>query len=555
MLRRGATLKGLNLAKIAKATPENLLKVFTFPEDPHSTLAQIEDEISKNMHGFLNDHVVAGDANPSEIESDFKSSVVPEEPVWVSDQADFLLQKVVSQSVHTSSPKFIGHMTSALPYFMLPLSKLMAALNQNVVKIETSKVFTPMERQVIAMLHRSFYAQDDKFYTKYAHHREFSLGSFCSGGTIGNITALWAARNKLLGPKADFKGIQQEGLLKAVQAHGYKDLAIVVSELSHYSLRKSVDMLGIGHKNLVKIPCDDNFRIKTDALQKTMAELKEKRVGVIAMVGVCGTTETGSVDDMAAMHEVAKEFQCHLHIDAAWGGPTIFSDAYAKKLKGIELADSITIDAHKQMYVPVGAGIVLFKNPDIQSSIQHNANYVIRKGSRDLGKMTVEGSRPGVSMLVHSAIHVFGRKGFQLLIDSGIERAQKFASLINEDECFELISEPELNILTYRFIPPHLMQKIENSDQKTRAKINSFLNELTVSIQKRQRSDGNSFVSRTTLKPTKYDRQEIVVFRSVLANPLTTHEMLSEILTEQAKLASEIMETEFAEESRALESL
>jgi glutamate decarboxylase len=81
----------------------------------------------------------------------------------VSEHTQFLLDKVVAQSVHTASPSFIGHMTTALPYFMLPLSKIMIALNQNLVKTETSKVFTPLERQVLANFHRLVFEQDDAF--------------------------------------------------------------------------------------------------------------------------------------------------------------------------------------------------------------------------------------------------------------------------------------------------------------------------------------------------------------------------------------------------------
>ena len=82
-------------------------------------------------------------------------------------------------------------MTSALPYFILPLSKLMVGLNQNLVKIETSKAFTPMERQVLGMMHRLVYQDDEPFYQQWMHSANHSLGAFCSGGTIANLTALW----------------------------------------------------------------------------------------------------------------------------------------------------------------------------------------------------------------------------------------------------------------------------------------------------------------------------------------------------------------------------
>lgn len=153
------------------------------------------------------------------------------------------------------------------------------------------------------------------------------------------------------------------------------------------------------------------------------------------------------------MADLAIELGCHYHVDAAWGGATLFSDTYRGLLKGIERADSVTIDAHKQLYVPMGAGMVLFKDPATLSSIEHHAAYIIRRGSRDLGSHTLEGSRPGMAILVHAGLSIIGRYGYELLIDQGIERARGFAQRIDEHPDFELVSEPELNILSYRYNP------------------------------------------------------------------------------------------------------
>ena len=139
--------------KTAQASLEHLYRIFTAAEEPGSTLARVDEAISDNLMGFLHENIVASKRNLSDLESDFSNPHIPEEPMFVSDHAEFLLDKLVAESVHTASPGFVGHMTSAFPYFMLPLSKIMIALNQNVVKTETSKAFTPMERQVIAMLH------------------------------------------------------------------------------------------------------------------------------------------------------------------------------------------------------------------------------------------------------------------------------------------------------------------------------------------------------------------------------------------------------------------
>lgn len=184
--------------KTAEASLEALHRIFTVPEAPHSTLGKIEQAISQNLNSFLQDHITSSDYSLTDIEKDFSNPHIPEQPAFVSDHTEFLLEKLVAQSVHTSSPRFIGHMTSALPYFLMPLSKIMIGLNQNTVKIETSKAFTPLERQVLGMLHNLIYQREEAFYQSWMHSAEHSLGAFCSGGTIANITALWVARNAAL---------------------------------------------------------------------------------------------------------------------------------------------------------------------------------------------------------------------------------------------------------------------------------------------------------------------------------------------------------------------
>ena len=523
--------------RCAVASKESLKRIFTVPEAPDSTLSKIELEISSNLAGFLNENIAAIEKPLHEIEKDFQSAVIPEDPTFVSAYAQDIMEQLVAHSVHTAAPSFIGHMTSALPYFLMPLSKIMIALNQNLVKIETSKAFTPLERQVLGMLHRLIYGQDDNFYAKWMHSAKHSLGAFCSGGTIANITALWVARNKALKANGAFKGVEKEGLFKAMKHYGYEGLAILVSERGHYSLKKAADVLGLGQEGLVAVKTDANNRIIVDDLKVKIAELEAQNIKPIAVVGVAGTTETGSVDPLAQIAEVCAEHNCHFHVDAAWGGATLMSNHHRHLLDGVELADSVTIDAHKQLYIPMGAGMVLFKDPDAMKSIEHHAQYILRKGSKDLGSHTLEGSRSGMAMLVYAAMHIISRPGYELLIDQSIAKARYFADLINQQEDFELVSEPELCLLTYRYLPTHMRAALEKAQGTQKEKLNELLNQLTQFIQKRQRETGKSFVSRTRLNPDQWQRMNTIVFRVVLANPLTTNDILSAVLDEQREIA------------------
>lgn len=524
--------------RFADANMEAMYRIFTVPEAPGSTLGRIDQMISQNLVGFLQNHIVAVEKDLSEIQRDFAVSEIPEKPSFVSDHTQFLLDKLVAQSVHTASPSFIGHMTSALPYFMIPLSRIMMALNQNLVKIETSKAFTPMERQVLGMMHRLIYEREDEFYDHWMHRPGFSLGSLCSGGTLANLTALWVARNSAFPPRDGFRGITQSGIHGALKHAGLDGIAVLVSERGHYSLAKSADILGVGRENMIPIRTDARNKADIGHVREVVADLRARNVGVMAVVGVCGASETGTVDPLDSLADVAAELGCHFHVDAAWGGATLFSRKYRHILDGIRRADSVTIDAHKQMYVPMGAGLVMFKEPTALASIQHHAEYIIRKGSKDLGSHTLEGSRPGMALLVHSGLHIIGRSGYEILIDQGIEKARAFADMILADEHFELISEPELNILTYRYVPPFVKQKLASATAAEVDAITDLLNRLTRLIQKTQRARGKSFVSRTRITPERYERRLTTVFRVVLANPLTSHQILRDVLAEQKIIAT-----------------
>ncbi|MBV1842894.1 pyridoxal-dependent aspartate 1-decarboxylase PanP [Photobacterium ganghwense] len=526
-------------SKKADATQASLHRIFTVPEAPDSTLGRIEKEISENLNAFLQTHIAAREKPLAEIEKDFYCADIPESPSFVSDHTHFLLDKLVAQSVHTSAPTFIGHMTSALPYFLMPLSKIMIGLNQNLVKIETSKAFTPLERQVLGMLHNLIYDEDERFYAQWMHSANHSLGAFCSGGTIANITALWVARNNALRPDGSFRGVAQEGLFRAMKHYGYEDLAVLVSERGHYSLKKAADVLGLGRDCLIPIQTDSDNRVCVDQMRAKLESLKQQNVRVFAIVGVAGTTETGNIDPLDALADLAAEYGCHFHVDAAWGGATLMSNKYRPLLKGIERADSVTIDAHKQLYVPMGAGMVIFKNPASMSAIEHHAEYILRKGSKDLGSHTLEGSRSGMAMLLYASLNIISRPGYEMLINNSIEKARYFSELIKAHPDFELVTEPELCLLTYRYLPARTQQALAIANTAQKELLLDALDDLTKFIQKRQRESGKSFVSRTRITPEKWDRKLTTVFRVVLANPLTTEAILQDVLEEQTQIAQE----------------
>ena len=207
-------------------------------------------------------------------------------------------------------------------------------------------------------------------------------------------------------------------------------------------------------------------------------------------------------------------------------------------MKGIELADSVTIDAHKQLYVPMGAGMVVFRDPTAISAVEHHAEYILRAGSKDLGQYSIEGSRPGMAMLVHAAFHIIGREGYEILIDQNVQKAKTFARMIDAKPDFELITDPELNILNYRYVPEQVQKQLANASSTEQKRINEILDRANKRIQKQQRAAGKTFVSRTRFSQHKYGGESVSVFRVVIANPMTTLETLGAILEEQLALAT-----------------
>lgn len=520
--------------------PQGTADLFASPENLEKAIRSASLELSSGSECFTQQHMCFSGQALDETECSFSDVDMPEEPDTLQAYANRLLSELVSHSTRTSDPRFIGHMTSALPAFMLPLSKLMTALNQNVVKVETSGSFTPMERQVLAMLHKLAFHEDDEFYHRWVQSDEGALGAFSSGGTVANITALWTARNLAFKSDEHFKGVHQEGLAAALRYFDYTSAAVVVSERGHYSLAKAMDILGLGRQSLVTIPVDGDHRVRIDLLRQTCNELQQSGVRIIAIVGIAGTTETGSVDNLSELADVAEQFQTYFHVDAAWGGASLMSERGSALMHGIDRADSITIDAHKQMYVPMGAGMVLFRNPETVKSIEHHANYILRRGSKDLGRHTLEGSRPGIAMLVHACLHVIGRKGYAALIDRSLDRAGYFAKIIEQHPDFQLVCKPQLCILTYRYVPSQVQSVIMNAPSEQLENINHCLNELTADMQVAQREAGISFVSRTQLRLENQNNLTAIVFRVVLANPLTSNEILHEILTEQVSIAQSL---------------
>ena len=519
---------------------QTLQRIFLQPESESSRAALLKymEQILFGLNDFLKQHVgITEEASLLELSNRFKDSCISKNPAKkLAAVIKRIIDDIAPHAVNVASPYFIGHMTSAIPFFMVHLQTIVTALNQNLVKLETSKVTSVFERQVLAKIHRLIYNNNDSFYDFHIQNPESTLGTFVEDGTLANLTALWVARNSFFQPTEDFAGVEKEGMTAAYNAFGIDRCVVLVSQLGHYSLLKSGGVLGIGNKHFLSIDVDRNNRMDIKNLKETIKSIKADsgKTKILAVVGIAGTTETGTVDPLFEIAELCDKYNIHFHVDAAWGGPTLLSEKYRTLLSGIHLADSVTIDGHKQFYMPMGCGMVYFKNPSIMDSIAYYASYVNRPGSVDLGIRSIVGSRSAMSLILGSSLEIMGTMGYALLIDHGIETARAFAEEINKRPIFELITEPQLNILTYRIFPNKIKKELNNADSKKIKQLNHKLNHINITVQRLQREAGKSFVSRTTLKRTA--NEEKVVLRSVIMNPMTNMKIIREILDEQEEI-------------------
>jgi putative pyridoxal-dependent aspartate 1-decarboxylase len=541
-----------------KSNLEYLKKLFIMPDSPDKFI-EFGHELLQMIHRFFQEKGgIHSSISLPELSAIFDRISVPDEPLLIKDVLAEIKTKVVAHSVKVGNPYYIGHMISATPYFMILLEMVIAALNQNQVKIETAKASSFVERELLAWLHRLVFDRNEKFYIKHIQNPKVALGNVTSDGTLANMTAFLVAREKAFPPDRDFPGLRISGMGPALKHYGYERGVILVSARGHYSIKKTANMLGIGEENVLIIPVDEKNRINIDKLRRKISSLARPgvdRTKIMAIVGIAGNTETGNVDDLHELGKIARKTGAHFHVDACWGGPALLVDEYRSLFRGIEMADSVSIDAHKLLFCPMSMGIILFRNEKDLHFIKHSSKYIIRKNSVDTGRFTIEGSRSFACLKPWAALKIIGREGYGLLLREARKSTDTLVSIVDRCGNFETLNDPELFIVTYRFIPEEARGSISNLSEKFRSakdkesskvfahkirEINLLINGLNIKLHKALRRDDTTFVSRTTLESTRYRPLNVVVLRAVLVNPLINEEVLTEIVHTQNRIGLEL---------------
>jgi glutamate decarboxylase len=427
----------------------------------------------------------------------------PEEYVaWLRDS-------VLRREMHLDAPKMAGHMTPTLPPFTPALAALVTAANCNTVKVETAKAVTFLERETVAMLHHEVYGRSEEFYAEHAQAQRSCLGIFASGGTLCNLQALVMARSRA------FPTCLEDGCAGGV---------VVGSALMHYSIEKAAAVLGLGRRAVRKVPVEEDFRVNLELLAEECRACVAAGKKIVCVVGVAGATETGSVDDLAGLAAIATEFGCHFHVDAAWGGGLVF----AGQLPALETADTVTLDAHKQLQCPMGAGVLLLRDPNDPARLDWSSEYIIRADSYDQGRFTVEGSRPAAAVYLHANLLCLGRRGLRAYVTQGLNLARKVAAVLTADPDFELVTDVQTNILLYRFTGGRADLPV------------ALLDAAQAELQQEQALRGESFVSRTRVYVPRLG-EKASCLRLVLGNASLTITEMKEVFEEQRLLGREAL--------------
>ncbi len=544
---------------------EHLKKLFIMPDSPDKFI-EFGTELLDVIHSFFQEKGgIHSSISLPDLAKIFSNIDIPKKPHLLKDVLTEIKSKITAHSVKVGNPYYIGHMTSAVPYFMILLEMIIAALNQNQVKIESAKASTFVEREFLAWMHRLVYDRDEKYYRANIQNRNIALGAATLDGTLANLTALLVARNKAFPADGQFPGIRKAGVYEAFKHYGVSRGVFIVSKRGHYSIDKVARLIGLGESSVIKVPVDIDNRIDIQRVRKVCEEIRQhnetnkEKIKIISIIGIAGTTETGNIDNLSELRRIANEQKTHFHVDAAWGGAVLLVDKYRYMFKGIEKADSVCIDAHKLLYTPVSMGMVLFRKKEDMNYLKHSANYIIRPDSVDLGRFNVEGSRGFSALKPWTTLKILGKDGFQFLFEHAHGLSSVLRGLVELHCNFEPMNQPELFIFNYRFTPKKVRERLDallltirdkDPDKVKREikqiyQINKVLNDLNIELHKGLREEDESFVSRTMLDVPRYLYQNVVILRAVTVNPLTTPEILKEIIEQQDRLGVKIYKTEF----------
>jgi aromatic-L-amino-acid/L-tryptophan decarboxylase len=412
---------------------------------------------------------------------------------------DDICSELIVRGFHVPSANYFGLMNPTPTYMAVLAEALVAAMNPQLASLARSQLASKIERETVRWIGE-----------RVGWSTAFD-GTFTSGGNEANFSGL------ALALAAHFPQAIEEG----VAAIGARPVLYASAE-SHHSLDKSAGLLGLGRKALRRVPVNDDVQLDPARLEAQIREDKAAGLVPFCVIATAGTTNSGAVDDLVALAEICKRHRLWLHVDGAYGAAAIFSDQHRNLVRGIELADSITLDPHKWLAMPFAAGVVLTRHPEaLRQAFRVSTPYMPRTANStpllDNFQVSTQWSRRMNSLKLWLTLRVHGRQAYEELIDRQLKLAASFANSIRHSEHFELAAPQVLPIVNLRVKLP------AGDESQIRATHEAIVHEVT--------HDGRRWISSTVVGGRS-------VIRMMVISYLTGHRHLEDLmiaLTDAAK--------------------
>ncbi|WP_338786859.1 aspartate aminotransferase family protein [Metabacillus sp. FJAT-53654] len=379
---------------------------------------------------------------------------------------------IVRNSLQISHPSAMAHLHCPPLLPSVAAEILISASNQSMDSWDQSPAATYVEEEVI------------KYFTKNIGYSSEADGVFTSGGTQSNYMGLLLARNKACQTLFSVQ-VQEDGL----PAEANK-LRILCSEHAHFTVQQSVAQLGLGINSVIKVKTNESQQMCLKDAKYKVNELLKQGLLPFMIVATAGTTDFGSIDDLTELANLANEYHLWLHVDAAYGGALLFSHNYSHLLKNICLADSITIDFHKLYYQSISCGAFFVKRKQSFQHIAYHADYLNpeedqKDGIINLVEKSVQTTKRFDALKLLMTFKLVGTNVFGEMVDYTIQLAKKTAQLLNRDTHFEVLNEPTLNAVLFRYLP---LNQVEDD---------SFADELNLELQRYFYQSGDLIMAKT----------------------------------------------------------
>jgi glutamate/tyrosine decarboxylase-like PLP-dependent enzyme len=394
-------------------------------------------------------------------------------------------RSIFDLSRHNGHPRFFGYVASPSTPIGAYGDLIAGALNANITCWRSGPAGTELERLVIRWLGSLIEYDND------------ASGLLTSGGSMANMIALLVASRRKLGEDVSRQGLWNQG----------SPLIVYGSEEVHMSIPKAADILGLGRDHVRVVECDDRQRMRVDSLRRQIENDLRDGLRPCCVVASAGTVNTGVVDALDEIANVANEFDLWFHVDGAYGAPGILDERKKHLFRGLERADSVSLDPHKWLYVPVDAGCLLFRDPrPVKAAFNtEDADYIKVHGHSDdeafaFWDYGVELSRRFRALKVWLTLSYYGARRIAEAVTEDIALASYLGELVEAAEDFELLAPVELSICCFRYVPPGVKA--------------TELDSLNERIMGRVQTGGRAYLSNATVNGRFALRACITNFRT-----------------------------------------